>query len=82
MRPIDAAEAGQAPRILAGWQAAQAVLADGQWHGHHELLAAITATGLAERTARNILDDARRGRLDTQRFYRQPPAAPLDLPDF
>ena len=32
MRPIDAAEAGQAPRLLAGWRAAEAVLADGEWH--------------------------------------------------
>lgn len=78
MRPIDAAEAGHGPRILAGWRAAQAVLADGQWHSHDELVAAIVATGLAERTARNILDDARRGRLETQRFYRHP----LDLSDF
>lgn len=78
MHPIDAAEAGHGPRLLAGWQAAQAVLADGQWHDHDELLAAITDTGLAKRTAHNILNDARRGRLDTKRFYR----LPLDLSDF
>jgi len=86
MRPIDAAEAGQAPRLLAGWHAAQAVLADGQWHTHDELLAAIVVTGLAERTAGNLLTDARRtpsrvedsGHHGRKRQYR----LRLDLPDF
>jgi hypothetical protein len=86
MRPIDAAEAGQAPRLLAGWRAAEAVLADGEWHDHDELLAAIVETGLADRTAANLLIDARRtpsrvedsGHRGRKRKYR----LRLDLSDF
>jgi hypothetical protein len=88
MRPLDAAEAGLAPRLLAGWRAAQAVLADGDWHGHAELLGAVTATGLTARTAANLLVDARRtpsrvetnGRRGNHRTYRLRPTHPQEHP--
>lgn len=60
MRPIDSAEAGLAPRTLAGWEAILDVLADDEWHDHTELMAAGRATGLASRTVSNIILDSRK----------------------
>jgi len=78
VRHIDAAEAGIAPKILAGWQTIQAVLADGEWHAHNDLIDAVEATGLSSRTAINILRDARtdparvdhNGKTGAKRMYR------------
>lgn len=49
-----------APRIVAGFKAVSELLADLEWHDHLELIATIRGTGLAERTAVNMLAEARK----------------------
>jgi hypothetical protein len=75
MNKITAAENGQAPRMLAAWQAMTALLADGDWHGADDLISAAIETGIARRTAENMLDDAtsrgRRFQPDSIRLRKQ-----------
>lgn len=60
MNKITAAEDGQAPKLLAGWRHLERLLEDGDWHSQAWLTKETAdATGIAERTAANLLHDAR-----------------------
>lgn len=59
MRITEAIAADLAPRYADGWRAAKALLSDGEWHTIDELRSAIVATGLAERSAGNLMRDLR-----------------------
>lgn len=53
--------ADTAPRLWPAWRAAFEVLADGEWHGRRSLVARmLEESDVAERTAVNLLSDARR----------------------
>lgn len=59
MRPLEAAFAGTAPRLLAGWEAITRVLADDEPHDRAELHAVTIGYGnLARHTVENLLGDA------------------------
>ena len=49
-------ERNVAPRLQAGWAALFAVLADGEEHDRETCISTVVDTGLAERTALNLLE--------------------------
>lgn len=55
MRYMEAIQYGLAPRLGAGLMAARKALADDEWHTSAEVRAAVEQTGLAPRTAENLL---------------------------
>jgi hypothetical protein len=55
MNLVTAVRRGLAPRTQAGIDAIEHLTNDGAWHTYNELLHAITAAGLAQRTAQNLI---------------------------
>lgn len=55
---------GAGARLAPAWQAAWRRMADGAWHSSVELIEVMSAAGpIAVVTARNVLREARRGKL-------------------